>query len=38
MKGWITGKYGTILYTEDGGEIWKPRERDRRGFNESVFL
>lgn len=26
MKGWITGKYGTILYTEDGGEIWEAQE------------
>ncbi len=25
-KGWITGKYGTILYTEDGGENWEAQE------------
>ncbi len=26
LKGWITGKYGTILYTEDGGENWEAQE------------
>ncbi len=26
MKGWITGKYGLILYTEDGGDTWEAQE------------
>ncbi len=25
-KGWITGKYGTILYTKDGGDTWEAQE------------
>lgn len=25
-KGWIVGQYGTILYTEDGGENWEAQE------------
>jgi photosystem II stability/assembly factor-like uncharacterized protein len=26
MKGWVVGKYGTILYTEDGGDTWVAQE------------
>lgn len=26
LKGWITGKYGMILYTEDGGDNWEVQE------------
>ncbi len=26
LKGWITGKYGSIFYTEDGGDTWELQE------------
>ena len=25
-KGWVAGEHGTILYTEDGGDIWEAQE------------
>lgn len=34
LKGWITGKYGLILYTEDGGDTWDSQES---GIEEDIM-
>ena len=36
--GWIAGDYGTILFTEDGGETWVAQSSNTTSALTSVFF